>query len=283
MADIQGFPRLPYSKTWPDSEDITRAVERAIARGLPVGQIIKAAFDLVSSYQVLEARNRDYSVRIAGVADTAEQTAEHWNYLRNADFTRGNNGNYKWTSSNINSTSKITTNLPYGVRSGIQITVNSNDGYIQQSASAAGNEWYTISGWAQGGTGAAFSVEENSGSSPAASRTRRVDFKIQNIWEHHPDHNRPPLTFKTHQGTTRLTFRIHVKTSGVTGLAKFGPVALEKGRRPHPWSPNLVDRGGIVASLKTPGSASAVGNIVLSASTNVFIRQSGNKFIIGAT
>lgn len=268
-----GFPRLPYTKFWPDKDQIERLLARAQGGSSPV-PALRDLFSLISTYQTLHQRNNDWQSRQWGLTDVAEENSEHWNYIRNSDFLQGVNGAYKWAANAALTRSITTTGLPYGVARGgsIQDTSGAKN-WVQQSASANGNVWYGFGGWCAvpTGTTAGFDVVENSGSS--SGRTHAL-YQGTTVWK------RLQGAFRTYKGTTKLTFRC-VVASLTTGV--FAQLMLEKGRRLHSWRKHLLDRGNYVTSLKTANSASFWGNITLSASGGAAIRQKATKtFVFGA-
>lgn len=276
--ETRDYPRLPFDPTPPRElfERALRGVEEDPAAAM------REIVGIFVQHLSLQQRNNEFSARMWGKSDVAEKASEHWNYVRNGDFVLGTNGDYKWVNNAGVTRAITTTGLPYGVRRALVLGngVGAKN-WIQQSVSATGATYYNMDGWARVTTGSrcGFEVVENSGSTPSRTHARR--FPGDAVWQRLGDHRNPGgLTFKTYRGTTRLTVRCVLSSSNA---AEFAEVALEKGRRRHPWRHHFLDRGNYVTSAKTAGSASFSGNLVFSASGGAAIRQAATKkFVWGA-
>lgn len=270
---LGGFPKLPFNPT-PPPDLIERAMGGADDDPAAALRRVVAIF---IQHMGLQQRNNDFAARFYGTADVAEEASEHWNYLRNANFL---STTYKWANNASVTRVAVTAaaSLPYGIPRGINLTNNvGTKNWLQQSVSATGATWYVAGGWVdvKAGTGkAGYEVVENSGS--ASAKTHAAYYPVASgDWRRLGDPRRPAgLTFKTYKGTTRLTFRAIL---GSSMAASYAEVQLEKGRRAHPWRLSILDRGNYVTSLKTAGSASFYGNVVVSRAGIVQVRQVATK------
>jgi len=269
--DTMGFPRLPFDPT-PPPDMVSRAMDGA--EDDPAGSM-RRVVSLIVQHMNLQRRNDEFQARFWGTADVSEENAEHWQYIRNGDFAQGTNGNYKWTQNASVLRILSTSGLPYNAdRAVILVDTSGSENWVQQSCSAMGGTWYTGNLWMQFTSGqyAGLRIIENSGS---AANTTHANMSNSTAWR------QLPVTFKTYKGTTRLTYRMVLATNA--GAAFCLPM-LEKARRPHPWRPHLLDRGNLVTSLKTAGSASWTGNIVFSHAGLVRVRQvATKKFVWSST
>ena len=274
--DTKGFPRLPYTRTSPTEEEVKRAVAQGQARGEEGADLLQRVLGVFQEYATLNQRNHDFAARFWGTADVAENASEHWQYIRDGDFAQGTLGAYKWTQNASILRSLSTSSIPYNADRALILSDTSGaENWVQQSCSAPADvvrrqRWMQLTS----GAYACLRVLENSGSSTArthAACTQATQWKKFEI------------PFKTYKGTTRLTYRMVVATNA--GAAFCLPM-LEKGRRGHEsWRPHFLDRGGLVTSVKTAGSASFTGNLTLSGSGGARVRQVAGppkKFIVGA-
>jgi len=279
VGEKGGFPRLPFGKTWPDDRQIARIVD-----GAQDADALRALFRLLGEYRRCESANQSFQARLWGEADQSEYQSEHWNYVRNSDFTQGTNGDSRWTVPGGVSTGKVTTGLPKGARNALQVFhAFGVPKSLTQSASATGQTWYVVGGWVRpiSGQYAGVMVTENSGSSTARTHAWRFRPGDGTPWYDLRSPLRQPLAFVTYKGTTKVTTALIVAANG---QAMFSQMSVEKGRRAHPWRPHLLDRGNLITSIKTAGSASFYGNVTLSGAGSVRIRQTATrKFIVSGT
>lgn len=260
----EGYPRLPYTRTVPTEDELDREIRRAQADGADSFDLLRRVLAVYTQWATLASRNAEFAAREWGAADVSEETAEHWQYLRNADFVQGTNGDYKWKENAPVGRAIVTSGLPYHARRASEIqNLGVVENWIQQSCSALGATWYVASGWLKltGGQYACIRVVENSGSSTARTHAECTN---RTTWTH------ISVPFKTHKGTTKLTYRFVLAANMTAALTL--PI-LEKGRRPHPWRLHHLDKGNLVTSMKTAGSASSYGNVTLSRAGAIRLRQ----------